>query len=90
MERGGAYTFGGGKGSRAGSGRSLLRIALSVADARRERVTIALEDLVKLFDQSGGFFVSQVNVHDPDIGSRMAVAKARTGGLPVIRSPIAR
>jgi hypothetical protein len=30
MERGGAYAFGGGKGSRTGSGRSLLRIALSV------------------------------------------------------------
>jgi hypothetical protein len=30
MERGGAYTFGSGKGSRTGSGRSFARIALSV------------------------------------------------------------
>jgi hypothetical protein len=30
LARGGAYTFGGGKGSRTGSGLSLARIALSV------------------------------------------------------------
>jgi hypothetical protein len=30
VARGGAYTFGGGNGSRVGSGRSLARIALSV------------------------------------------------------------
>jgi hypothetical protein len=30
MKRGGAYTFGGGKGWHTGSGRSLERIALSV------------------------------------------------------------
>jgi hypothetical protein len=27
------------------------------ADARRERVAVILDDIVKLFDQSGGFFV---------------------------------
>jgi hypothetical protein len=36
MKRGGAYTFGGGKGARAGSGLSLARIALRGADPLRE------------------------------------------------------
>jgi hypothetical protein len=42
---GGAYTFGG--VSWAGSGLSLARMALSVR-MRRERVTVGLDDIVKL------------------------------------------
>jgi hypothetical protein len=42
--------------------------SLQGKDARRKWVMVALDDVVKLFDQGGGFFVCQVNVHDPDIG----------------------
>ena len=38
------------------------RIALRGADARRERVMVALDDIVKLSDESGGFFVCQFKV----------------------------
>jgi hypothetical protein len=55
--RGGAYTFGSGKGSRTGSGLSLLRMPRKGANARRQRVTVALNDVVKLFGESGGFLV---------------------------------
>jgi hypothetical protein len=45
LARGGAYTFGGGKGSRTDSGLSLARIALSVR-MRGEKVAVILDDIV--------------------------------------------
>jgi hypothetical protein len=47
---------------------------------------VALDDVVKLFDQSGGFFVCQVKVHKSDMGWRLPVAKAEPR-LP-IASPV--
>jgi hypothetical protein len=47
------------------------------ADAGRERVGVALNDVVKLLGESGGFFVGQVKVrHGLDMGSRGYPAKA--------------
>jgi hypothetical protein len=37
---------------------------------------VALDDIVKLFGESGGFFVCQFKVHGPDMGSRVPVAKS--------------
>jgi hypothetical protein len=45
--------------------------------AVRKRVSVALDDIVKLLGESDGFFVCQVKVHDPDMGSQPATAKAR-------------
>jgi hypothetical protein len=39
-------------------------------------VTVVLDDIVKLLGKSGGFFVCQIKMHGPDMGSRLAVAKA--------------
>jgi hypothetical protein len=49
------------------------------ADTRGERVTIALDDLVKLSDERGLFRVGQVKVHGLDLGSGLPVAKAEAG-----------
>ena len=39
------------------------------ADARRERVTVILDDVVKLLGERVGFFVGQLKVlHGPDTG----------------------
>jgi hypothetical protein len=44
----------------------------------RERIAIVLDDIVKLLGESGGFFVCKLlKVHSPDMGARLAVAKAR-------------
>jgi hypothetical protein len=51
---GGAYTFGGGTGWRAGSGLSLVRMALRVW-TRGERSFST--NVVKLLGKSNGFFV---------------------------------
>jgi hypothetical protein len=48
MKRGGAYTFGGGKGSRTGGGSSLSRIAFRVRNPRQQRVAVVLGDVAKL------------------------------------------
>ena len=61
----------------------LVEDALQGADARRERVAIALDDIVKLLGKSGGFGVCQVKVHGPDMGSGSAGAKAEAG-LPAM------
>jgi hypothetical protein len=45
------------------------------ADAMREGVTVVLDNLVKLLGKSGGFFVCQVKVHSPDMGSRLSGSK---------------
>jgi hypothetical protein len=58
----------GGKVSRAGSGRSFAKIALSVR-MRCERGAVVLNNVVQLFDQGGGFIVRQVKEHDLDMGS---------------------
>jgi hypothetical protein len=42
---------------------------------------------VKLVGESGGFFVGQVKVHDPNMGSPLTVAKAESR-LPVIGSAV--
>jgi hypothetical protein len=39
------------------------------ADARRERVPIAVDDAVKLAEQRGGLFGGQVKGHDPEMGA---------------------
>jgi len=40
-----------------------------------------------MLSSSGRFFVCQVKVHNPDMGSRVRVAKAGAG-LPEIGSPV--
>jgi hypothetical protein len=73
LARGGAYTFGGGKGSRAGSGLSLARIALRVRMRGENGYLWPSANVVKLLDERGGFFVGYVKVlHDPDMGSLIA------------------
>jgi hypothetical protein len=57
VARGGAYTFGGGKGSRTGSGRSLARIVISVRMRSGERLTIIPGDVVEFLVESRGFVV---------------------------------
>ena len=57
------------------------------AYARRERVTVALDNVVKLLGKSGGFFVREVKVHDPDMGSRVPVAKVGAWP-PNVGSPV--
>jgi hypothetical protein len=52
----------------------------------RERVTVVLDDPVKLLGQSGGF-VCEVKVHGPDMGSRSLGTKAGAR-LPIIGSPV--
>jgi hypothetical protein len=37
-------------------------------NAGRELKVIILDDIVKLADQSGGFFVGKFKVHTPDMG----------------------
>jgi hypothetical protein len=56
MKRGGVYTFSGGKGLRSGSGLS-WRGSSSGYGYEGERVTVVLDDFVKLLGQSGGLFV---------------------------------
>jgi hypothetical protein len=46
------------------------------SDARRERVGVIIDDIVKLLGESGGFVVGQVKVHGPDMGSRLAAIDA--------------
>ena len=53
----GAHVFGGGKGSRAGSGLSLANIALSVRMRGESGVTVAFDYVVKLFSEGGALFV---------------------------------
>ena len=64
--------MGGGKGSRAGSGLSLLRIDRPQgANAIVERVLGSTDELDQLDGQDGGFVVRQVKVrHNPDMGWR--------------------
>jgi hypothetical protein len=69
MKRGGAYTFGGGGGSRAGSGRSLARIDPQGLDARGEGIAGIVDGGAKLLDESLGFGVRKFKVHGPDMGS---------------------
>jgi hypothetical protein len=59
LGRGAGY----GLAATAGGGSSLASYAAKGADARRERVAVVLDDVVKLFGESGGFFVCQVKVH---------------------------
>ena len=62
VARGGAYTFGGGQGSRGGSGLSFPTIALRVRMHGDREVAVALKCAVKLFDQSAGFVLGKVKV----------------------------
>jgi hypothetical protein len=56
------------------------------ADARRERVPIAVDDAVELAEQRGGFFVVQVNVHDHGANfRRVLIHSGRGGGAPVLK-----
>jgi hypothetical protein len=40
---------------------------------------VVLDDIVKLLGKSDGFFVCQVKVHGPDMGSSMPISKAEAG-----------
>jgi hypothetical protein len=42
------------------------------ADAARERVAVALNEIVKLLGESGGFFIGKVKVHGPRYGVKSA------------------
>jgi hypothetical protein len=68
MKRGGAYHLRWRQGLADRLGPELRQDRPQRADARRERVLVAFNDVVKLAAESGGFFARQVNVHDPDIG----------------------
>ena len=48
-------------------GLSFARIALRVR-MRSSTDRVAIDDPVKLADESAGFFVCQIKVHDPDMG----------------------
>jgi hypothetical protein len=54
------------------------------ADARRERAGVVLNDIVQLFDQSGGFFV--VKVHERHIGLLIICCEQRRDGMSGTRS----
>ena len=40
------------------------------------RIRVIFDDIVKLLDQSGAFFVCEIKVHGPDMGLRSLCAKA--------------
>jgi hypothetical protein len=66
-----AHSLGWRRGLADGLGAELRADCLQGADARRELVLVALDDVGKLPDQGNNFVVGQFKVHGRDMGPRL-------------------